>query len=648
MVRSVNAKLSHPTPEQLAAFVQGRLSPAEQTTLEEHIAGCEACCRKMQAAPDDTLLGQLRGSATPLHLSRPAGVSQQAAQEVPPELIDHPRYRIVRQLGIGGMGVVYQAEHRLMERTVALKVINRRFVRHPLAAEPFRVEVRAAAKLSHPNIVTAHDAEQAGELHFLVMEFVDGLSLVQYVERQGPLSVMHACNFVRQAAIGLQHAFECGMIHRDIKPQNLMLTRQGKVKILDFGLARFAREVSAPEPGGISTNDDSASLTTVGSVIGTPDYIAPEQVRDSRQADIRADIYSLGCTLYFLLTGRVPYPQGSVTQKLESHVDYQVPLLVKENVPPELSAIVARMMAKDPGERYQTPIDVAKALAVLAKPAKETSGGSPFIVADSPSGITTRVKAKPAARKRWSGPLWVGAAALLACVFGFWQLQQPDAASDIAPVATSPVKTSEPPVVSPRNLASATATNLPKASVATSKINSGKPVLIVVPNAGVWAEDYLPVRKLLEDNGVQVRVAAQWRGPCELSQAGAPPVMPDVSLSQVSPDDFSALVFVGGRCNEFKPGGSAAAESRRLIDNWVQVNKPLGAICLGQLALHSANVLKNKKVADSSWTRQQINDSQVQWVDQPVVETGHIITARGPLDAEPFARAILKAISRSP
>src|SRR5262249_45758756 len=157
----------------------------------------------------------------------------------PPGLADHPRYRVLELLGSGGMGAVYRAEHRRMERQVALKGMNPALMTRPAMVERFQREVKAAARLTHPNIVTAHDADQAGDAHFLVMEFVEGLSLAQQVQRQGPLPVPQACAYVRQAALGLQHAFERGMVHRDIKPHNLMLTAGGHVKILDFGLARF-------------------------------------------------------------------------------------------------------------------------------------------------------------------------------------------------------------------------------------------------------------------------------------------------------------------------------------------------------------------------------------------------------------------------
>jgi serine/threonine protein kinase len=276
---------------------------------------------------------------------------------VPAELANHPRYRVLQLLGAGGMGSVYKAEHRLMERLVALKVINATLINQPGAVERFHREVKAAARLVHSHIVTAYDAEQVGDMHFLVMEFVEGWSLAKVIEKKGRLPVPHACDYIRQAALGLQHAFEQGMVHRDIKPHNLMLTSKGRVKILDFGLARF-----------VSESGKSGGLTSVGAFMGTPDYVAPEQAADAHGADIRADIYSLGCTFYQLLTGEVPFPEGTAIQKMIAHLQ-QTPTPVsatRHDVPSGLVSIVDRMMAKDASQRFQTPAEVARALAVYA------------------------------------------------------------------------------------------------------------------------------------------------------------------------------------------------------------------------------------------------------------------------------------------
>ncbi len=341
-----------------------------------------------------------------------------ASTELPPGLADHPRYRVVRLLGRGGMGAVYLAEHRLMNRSVALKVISRSLTERPATVERFRQEVRAAARLDHPNIVHAYDAEQAGDSHFLVMEYVEGTDLARLVQQRGPLPVALACHFVRQAALGLQHAFEHGMVHRDIKPHNLMVTRRGRVKILDFGLARFASEAGGGGP-----------LTQSGAVLGTPDYIAPEQALDAHAADVRADLYSLGCTLYYLLTGRVPFPGESLTQKLLAHQLSQPEPLgkLRPELPPGLVALVERLMAKKPEDRYQTPAEVAQALAPYVRrgpAARATAAAASSPPAEERFRPTQdrAVERVPAARRGPAAWRWVAAVAVTAVCLGVLSL----------------------------------------------------------------------------------------------------------------------------------------------------------------------------------------------------------------------------------
>jgi serine/threonine protein kinase len=406
----MTAQLSqHPTPEQLAAFGLGKLSLADAAAIADHLDGCSACRKAVDGVAADSFAGLLSkvpspsdatGSAasvvsqgppplpsnvpSPADTAAPSGKLPPQAETRPPgatsfpqapggpppglpaELAAHPKFRILGELGRGGMGVVYKAEHRLMERLVAIKVINQRLLDRPEALERFRREVKAAAKLSHPNIVTAYDAEQAGDLHLLVMELVEGLSLAQFLQRKGTLPVGQACDFVGQALQGLQHAFQKGMVHRDLKPQNLMLTAKGVVKILDFGLARLARE-----------RDREGGLTQENATMGTPDYMAPEQAMDAHQADIRADVYSLGCTLYCLLCGQPPFPEGTAMNKILAHMR-QEPRPVRElrpDVPAGLTEVVARMMAKDPAKRPQTPAEVALALQPFGK-GRSADGGA--------------------------------------------------------------------------------------------------------------------------------------------------------------------------------------------------------------------------------------------------------------------------------
>jgi serine/threonine protein kinase len=206
----------------------------------------------------------------------------------------------------------------------------------------------------HPNIVAALDAEQAGATHFLVTEYVEGINLYQRLQQRGRLPIEQACDCARQAALGLQHAFERGLVHRDVKPHNLMLTPEGQVKILDFGLARFVGQAAeeegdeadlSPEEGAV------AGLTPAHRGLGTPDYLAPEVARDARRADIRADVYGLGCTLYHLLGGQVPFPGGTSQEKLERHVLRNPPPVndLRVGVPGKLARVVERMMGQESG-----------------------------------------------------------------------------------------------------------------------------------------------------------------------------------------------------------------------------------------------------------------------------------------------------------
>ena len=269
------------------------------------------------------------------------------------------KYLILERIGAGGMGTVFLAAHRSLQRRVALKVLPpHSSAATPAILERFYREARAAALLDHGNIARAYDADSAGNLHFLVMEFIDGLDLQQLVAKQGRLEPGHAAQYIRQAAMGLAHAHERKLIHRDIKPSNLMLNRQGQVKILDMGLARFFQ-------------DESDTLTVdmnADSVLGTADYIAPEQALHSHSVDIRADIYSLGGTLFYLLTGRPPFTGGGAAQKLLWHQVRPVEDVraLQPSVPAGLAVVLARMMAKDPTQRFQTPSEVSTALEPYA------------------------------------------------------------------------------------------------------------------------------------------------------------------------------------------------------------------------------------------------------------------------------------------
>jgi serine/threonine protein kinase/WD40 repeat protein len=271
-------------------------------------------------------------------------------------------YILLERLGEGGMGQVFKARHSRLDRTVAVKVIRKDRLADAEAVGRFRREIQASAQLSHPNIIMAYDADQVEDAHFLTMEYVEGLDLGRLIKQRGPLPVAEACEYVRQAACGLAHAHERNLVHRDVKPSNLLLSKAasggngvGQIKLLDLGLARVRHE-----------GEEAASgLTQMGEVIGTPDYIAPEQARNARHADIRSDLYSLGCTFYFLLSGRPPFGGETGTEKLIKHCFEEAQPIeqLRPDVPPRVAAVVRKLMAKEPDQRYPTPAKLVQALS---------------------------------------------------------------------------------------------------------------------------------------------------------------------------------------------------------------------------------------------------------------------------------------------
>ena len=286
------------------------------------------------------------------------------------------QYKLLDRIGAGGMGVVLKAEQWDPERIVALKVLSVAQLKRPEAIRRFDREIEAARSLDHPNIVRVVDYDCLHGTPFLAMEYVEGRNLSDIVRQHGPLPIAWACEIARQTAVGLQHAHEEGLVHRDIKPSNLLLTIEGSdassepriprvpvhraqslIKILDFGMARFTSEAPPSE-----------ELTRTDQVFGTIDFIAPEQAQSSRSADIRADLYSLGCTLFYLLTGKPPFPGITALEKLQARVDGRMlPLRdLRPDVPPALQKVVNKLLASDRDKRYQKPYEAAEALAPFA------------------------------------------------------------------------------------------------------------------------------------------------------------------------------------------------------------------------------------------------------------------------------------------
>jgi serine/threonine-protein kinase len=323
-------------------------------------------------------------------------------------------YIIMDRLGEGGMGAVFKAQHQHMSRIVALKVIRKDRLSHPKAVQRFYKEVKAAGQLHHPNIVLAFDAGDSNGTHFLSMEYVDGQDLSRVVQETGPLPVPQACDYIRQAALGLQHAHERGLVHRDIKPSNLLVTLTppaesmaggrlppwGTVKVLDLGLARLDEQ-------GMTEQD--RALTRDGAVLGTPDFLAPEQALGAHTVDARADLYSLGCTFYFLLSGGTPFHAESVAQLLLKHqLEHPVPLeTVRSDVPEGVRQIIDALLAKEPQDRIQTGAELAAALAPFCG-AAATAASVPAASAapenNAWAGVVAGEEQPRAARKRAAAP----------------------------------------------------------------------------------------------------------------------------------------------------------------------------------------------------------------------------------------------------
>jgi tetratricopeptide (TPR) repeat protein len=274
------------------------------------------------------------------------------------------RYEVIAHLATGGMGQVYKARDVELERVVALKVLPGHVAGNPMMVERFRREARNAARLTHKNVVTLYDWGQDGGTYYLALEFVDGFDLSGYIATHGRLDAEEAWRITVQAARALDHAFGQGITHRDIKPSNFLLARRGRklrLKLTDFGLAR-------------ATHEDDFRVTRDGTTVGTIDYMAPEQARDSASADCRSDIYSLGCTLYHMLAGQAPFAEGGLGERVYRHQSVE-PRDVREHnpdVPEGLWLVLRRMLAKRPEDRYATPHDLVDALLRLGAPTATT------------------------------------------------------------------------------------------------------------------------------------------------------------------------------------------------------------------------------------------------------------------------------------
>lgn len=366
-----------PQRESLYQYSVGLLSDDQSEEIAVHIDNCSDCQAELLTLSDagDTLVGELRTPVDEpfLQEARLGDAIAEAILAAPRPSSDRPtesylgtrretgehkmlgEYELLEELGRGGMGRVFKARHTKLDRIVALKILPSGRLEDSRSIARFAREMRAIGQLDHPHVVHAYDGREIDEMPVLVMEYVEGMDLAELVRRLGRLRPADAAELVRQAAEGLQYAHQRGLVHRDIKPSNLMLTRGGMVKLLDLGLARFYSDPVGDE------------VTGTGQMMGTADYVAPEQVSDSRAADIRADIYSLGCTLYKLLSGRAPFAGGqypTALDKMNAHVHRPAPPIgaIVPGLPAGLVAVLERMLAKQPEARFATPAEVVEAV----------------------------------------------------------------------------------------------------------------------------------------------------------------------------------------------------------------------------------------------------------------------------------------------
>jgi serine/threonine protein kinase len=466
-------------------------------------------------------------------------------------------YVLLEKLGQGGMGTVFKARHRRMGRVVCLKVLHASHRKSPDILERFQREAKTVAALKHPNIVVAHDADEADGVPFLVMEFIQGSDLAQRVAKSGPLTVSDAVDVVLQAARALDHAHRRGVIHRDIKPHNLLVDETGTVKILDMGLARF--------DSYLSQNPDAtthASMTVSGIIMGTVDYMSPEQALNSRRADHRSDIYGLGCTLHFLLSGTVLYQGETVMEKLVAHREQAIPRLraERDEVSRALDAIFQHMVAKDPAQRYASMAELVDDLEALQ------------------NGRTPRALARLAPESnRWRGVAVVLAGMTIAGIIGLslW-LTRNSWLPSRDPMEAKPA---------PKTVAPAPPPAAPRVGHPDTRANGGPGRAMVVLSHDYFIEDdYTFMEKALKAKRITFAVASTKPGSAKPKHDAIPRVPVDLTLDKFDVNDFDAVVFLGGNIHEFTKQPNDE-RTRQIITECLDKGRPVAGVEVGCMVL---------------------------------------------------------------
>ncbi|MEM7479181.1 MAG: serine/threonine-protein kinase, partial [Planctomycetota bacterium] len=557
------------------------------------------------------------------------------------------RYSLQRQLGAGGMGAVYLARHERMGRDVAIKVIRPELTSNPKTVQRFQQEVQSAAMLSHRNVVTAFDADQADEIHFLVMEYVEGESLSQTVARKGPLSVAHACSYVLQAANGLKHAHEKGMIHRDVKPANLMRTPKGVVKVMDFGLAR-----------SVATEATPSELTASGVVLGTASFIAPEQAQDARAADERSDLYSLGCTLFYLLAGRTPFQKQSYVEQVVAHCTDTFPDIreLRNDIPSELFDVLAKLTQKDPGLRYQSAKDLTTELTPITK-----------TLADQ---VHTQIAPKP--ELTLAGRQDAEDAATIAHTEQGVATPVDSQAIDASTPQTSTPERPQKGVSFDRRyllfggivFGGVLAAILNLSGLFSSGddiVNTGPETgdspkaLLVLSARSFWYSDYGPIRAALGAAGIECVVASSQTGfaqfnPRDSAATDRQEVKIDEALNAVvggNLSQYGLIVFMGEEYQGFVGEGESASAVGQLLEQ-AQGKSWIGAIGMGLNIPIAHRAFDDCEITQSQWIA-STNDSTHRTAPGPVVvdHEHRVITGNGWQEASAFARTLVEQMQES-